>query len=338
MIYLSIVIPIRNEEKFIGETLSALAAQDYPRERFELLVVDGQSTDSTCAVVKEFMAANSEINVRLLDNPGVLSSCARNIGIKAAQGELIGVIDGHVYIPNDKLFFHMEQALKENNALCLSRPAPLDVPSIKKGPPFWIAVARKSWLGHSSKSYIYIDYTGFVDPMSAGFAYHRSVFARVGYFDESFDAAEDVEFHYRLKTAQIESFISPELLIYSYPRETLPALFKQQVRYGVGRARLIQKHPEAFTKETLIPVGVLFGSFLAVPASVLYAKMTVLSSLAIGIMGLYWLILLLTGFKESISRRTFLPGILVFLSIWSTHLGLGWGFIKTIFLPPKREQ
>lgn len=334
MIYLSIVIPIRNEEKFIGETLSSLAAQDYPRERFELLVVDGQSTDKTREKVAEFTKAHPGLNIRLLENPGLLSSRARNIGVKAAQGQLIGVIDGHVYIPSDKLFANMERAATENKALCLSRPAPLDVPSITDGLPFWIAMARKTWLGHSSQSFIYKEFTGFVDPVSAGFAYDRSVFDKVGYFDENFDAAEDVEFHYRLKKAGILSYIEPGLLIYSYPRDSLAALFRQQVRYGEGRARLMLKHPDAFTKETLIPIGIFLATLLLPLSFVAAGRFPLFAGLISLGMGVYLSVVLVTSLVESMRRNRFFPGFLIFSAIWLTHYGLGWGFTKRVLSPP----
>jgi glycosyltransferase involved in cell wall biosynthesis len=331
MIFLSIVIPIRNEEKFIGETLAALAAQDYPRDRFELLVVDGRSTDRTREVVDGFIKEHPDLNICLLDNPGLLSSRARNIGIKAAQGQLIGVIDGHVYIPTDKLFASMERSAVENKALCLSRPAPLNVPTITCGAPFWIAIARKTWLGHSSQSYIYKEFSGFVDPVSAGFAYDRSVFEMVGYFDENFDAAEDVEFHYRLKKAGILSYIEPGLLIYSYPRDSLRSLFRQQVRYGEGRARLILKHPDAFTKETLIPIGIFVVSLLWPLTTIFAGSYPLLTGLVTLGMGIYLSVVLITSLAESIRRGRFFPGFLIFAAIWVTHYALGWGFIKRVF-------
>lgn len=333
MIYLSIVIPIRNEERFIVETLQALVSQEYPRDRFELLVVDGRSTDATCQVVQDFIGKHPEVNIRLLDNPGLLSSRARNIGIKAAKGQLIAVIDGHVYIPTDKLFATMERAATENKALCLSRPAPLDVPTITGGVPYWIALARKTWLGHSSQSYIYKPYTGFVDPVSAGFAYDRSVFDTVGYFDEHFDAAEDVEFHYRLKKAGILSYIEPDLLIYSYPRNTLTALLRQQIRYGEGRARLLRKHPEAFTKETLVPIAILLATLLLPVALLLACRLPLLASMVMVPMALYLGILLATGLWAATRRGRFFPGFLIFAAIWITHVGLGWGFIKRFLSP-----
>lgn len=308
-----------------------LAYQDYPKDRFELIIVDGRSTDNTRAEVGKFIAQHRDINVRLLDNPGCLSSRARNIGVREAKGQLIGVIDGHVFMANGQLFKNMERLKERNNALCLARPAPLDVPGLEDGIPFWIAVARKSWLGHSRNSYIYRDFEGFVDPMSSGFAYDRSVFMRVGYFDESFDAAEDVEFHFRLKQAGIMAYTSPDLLIYSYPRESLLSLFHQQVRYGVGRARLVQKHVGGLSIETPMP-SLIFIFFVALPLAALLS----MHSSAIGVVYgtfllLYCLILLMTCIKEAMSKRRFFPGFLIATAIWITHMGLGWGFLKTIF-------
>jgi len=292
--------------------------------------VDGRSTDDTQRVVKGFIKDHPDVNVRLLDNPGILSSHARNIGVREARGELIGVIDGHVVIPSNQLFSSMDRLAKENNALCLARPAPLGVPGLDTGKAYWIAVARKSWLGHSRNSFIYSNYEGFVDPMSSGFAYHKSVFNRVGYFDESFDAAEDVEFHFRLKKAGIMAYTSPSLLIYSFPRESFKALFRQQVRYGEGRARLIKKHPDAFTKEVVIPPAV-FLFFLATPVGVLSLwLLPTAAPVYLVIFCLYWAILLSTGFYEALRRGRLFSGVLVAIGIWTAHMGLGWGFLKKI--------
>ena len=112
-IFLSIVIPVRNEEKFIQRTLESLVNQDFPRGRYELIVVDGRSTDLTVPIVQKFIADHPDVNIRLVDNPGILSSRARNIGIRMSKGQLIGVIDGHVYIPDNQLFTNMEKFKKE---------------------------------------------------------------------------------------------------------------------------------------------------------------------------------------------------------------------------------
>jgi succinoglycan biosynthesis protein ExoA len=339
VLYLTVIVPARNEEQFIGDTLGMLAAQDYPSDRFEILVVDGMSTDKTRDVVGQFMAAHPQINLRLLENPGRLSSCARNIGVRAARGKLIAVIDAHVHVPNIQLFRAMERLKEKSGALCLARPAPLLVPSIREGKAYWIAVARGSWLAHSARSYIYSDFEGFVDPQSSGFAYDREVFSRAGYFDESFDAAEDVEFHYRLLAAGIEAYTAPELTINSYPRSTIGGLFNQMVRYGVGRARLVRKHPQAFTWETLLPIAVLM-MFLGIgwtaavawwlpwPAALNLAGVAHYSALIAG-----------TAIVLALLRGRLLGGPVIAAAIAATHLGLAVGFLNGWFernRPPER--
>jgi succinoglycan biosynthesis protein ExoA len=329
-VYLSIVVPIRNEEDSIHQTLDSLERQNYPKDRYEVIVVDGQSSDGTRNVVEKFIGEHTEMSIRLLDNPGTLSSRARNIGIRAAHGELIAAIDGHVHIPNDRLLAAMERLKEEHGALCLARPAPLLVPTLARGKAFWIAVARKCWLAHSRNSYIYSGYEGFIDPVSSGFAYDRCVFERVGYFDEDFDAAEDVEFHHRLKAAGIHAYTSPELTIYSYPRQTLPALFRQMVRYGIGRARCLRKHHDSFTRELLIPPAI-FSFFAIFPLVVAIACVVP----AVGIVGAilllcYGMPVLATGMVEAARRRRFMPAFFVVVAIWTIHMGLGYGFLKTI--------
>lgn len=324
---LSVVVPIRNEEQRIPGTLEALVRQDYPKDRYEILVVDGQSTDETRRVVEEFIRGRSDANVRLLDNPGRLSSRARNIGVRAAHGELIAVIDGHVHIPNNRLFVRMMELKRRHQALCLARPAPLFPPRLGKGTGFWIAVARESWLAHGRGSYIYSDFEGFVNPLSSGFAYDRQVFEQVGYFDEVFDAAEDVEFHYRLNQAGIEAYTSADLTIYSYPRDSLRGLFRQMTRYGIGRARLIQKHPKSFTKETLIPLGV-FLFFAAFPLALLLGRwLPIAGGIYMVLLAIYGLMVGCTGLACALKRQQPLAGPLVGLAIWTTHMGLGWGLL-----------
>jgi succinoglycan biosynthesis protein ExoA len=328
-IFLSIILPIRNEEKFILETLKSLIYQDYPQDRFEIIVIDGQSTDKTIEYLNTFLEKDEIHNIRIFQNPGVLSSRGRNIGIKMAKGQLLAVIDGHVYIPNNQLFKKMEYFKTEFSALCLARPAPLDIPFLKTdNVAYWIACARKSWLGHSRNSYIYSDHEGYIDPMSSGFAYDRQVFDKIGFFDESFDAAEDVEFHYRLKEAGIRAYTSPDLLIYSYPRDSLKSLFKQQIRYGEGRARFIKKHPGGFTKETIIPAWI-FITFIIWPVLFLFSLKLALMLTSFII--LYSSIVFLTGIIQPIKNKKGRATVVIAAAIWTTHMGLGWGFIKKYF-------
>src|SRR5207248_6212188 len=85
--FVSIIVPCRNEEKHIGRCLESILANDYPKDRMEILVLDGMSEDGTREIVASYSQAYPI--VRLVDNPKKHIPVAMNVGIKAARGERI---------------------------------------------------------------------------------------------------------------------------------------------------------------------------------------------------------------------------------------------------------
>ena len=94
---LSVICPIFNEEKYIGQCIESIIKQDYPKEDLEVLFVDGMSTDNTREIVEQYSALYPYI--RLIDNPKRIVPPAMNIGIKASKGEIIIRIDAHAFFP-----------------------------------------------------------------------------------------------------------------------------------------------------------------------------------------------------------------------------------------------
>ena len=117
--FISVVMPVRNEALFIADTLRALVSQDYPPDRMEILVVDGQSDDGTQAIVREF--ASSYGKVKMLDNPKRWSSAARNIGVRNSTGQII-TIDGKPVVDPKTFSRHARQAKENDFPLMLERP------------------------------------------------------------------------------------------------------------------------------------------------------------------------------------------------------------------------
>jgi hypothetical protein len=128
---LSVVIPVRNEERHIGAVLDKLLEQDYPRDRIEIIVADGNSTDGTAEVVKRYAASN----VIYAPNPAQLSSAGRNVGVNKSRGDIIVFIDGHCEIPSRTLLSDTVELLAATRADCLARPQPLTVDNASLHPP-----------------------------------------------------------------------------------------------------------------------------------------------------------------------------------------------------------
>jgi polysaccharide deacetylase family protein (PEP-CTERM system associated) len=263
--FISIVVPVRNEERHLGSTLAQLLNQDYDPACYEILVADGRSTDGTCDIVRDLQAAHT--NLYLLDNPKKLASAGRNRAIEAARGDFIVIVDGHCELPGEHYLRDLATAFARSEAASLGRPQPLDV---TRATPLQraIALARSSWLGHNPSSLIYSTREEFVRPQSVAVAYRREVFATVGLFDESFDACEDVEFNHRIAKAGFSCYFAPQTRVLYHPRRGLVRLFRQMVRYGRGRVRLIRKHRETLSLPCLAPAAwlggtVVFGMFAA---------------------------------------------------------------------------
>lgn len=322
--FFSVVIPARNEEVCISEVLTSLLAQKYPADRFEILVADGMSTDGTKDIVEGY-SARSSVSVRYLQNPLQLSSAGRNQGVRNSRGEYILFIDGHSHIPSVSLLADSAAVFEKTGAHCLCRPQPLDPPG---NTTFQRAVAavRSSVLGHGRDSTIYdMEHEGFVAPMSSGACYRRAVFDRVGLYDETFDACEDVEFNFRVHQAGLRSYSSPRLQVKYYPRKNLRQLWRQMHRYGVGRFRLAHKHPSAGNVFQAVPALLVIWLILGCVFSFVFSTVRWLYFASL----LFYFGGILIGSFSILIRHGFRIGLLAPLIYLDVHLALGVGYLRS---------
>lgn len=332
--FITLVMPVRNESRFIKGTIHQILAQDYPPDRFEIIVADGMSDDTTRAIVTEIAAQHPQ--VRMLDNPARRSSAGRNVGFKNGKGDIFLVVDGHCYIPDNQLLNNTVACLEKSGAACLGRPQPLDPPGLTEFQKA-VALARASKLGHGGDSLIFGTYEGFASPVSNGATYRREVFDKVGYVDETFDACEDVEFNYRVEQAGFTCYTSPALTVRYYPRENLRGLMRQMIRYGTGRRTFTRKHPAALTLNQLIPAGFVVGLLITVSLLVVEAlsggaiggplPLTLLTSSLLLLYGFYVLIILVESVRIAAKNGWQYLRWLPFI-IFTVHFGLGWGFVR----------
>ena len=324
---ISVIMPVRNEAKHIHDTLTQIIKQDYPVDAFEVLVVDGESTDGTRAIVEAL--AKKHPQVRLLANPNRWSSAARNVGVQAAKGNLILIVDGHCHVPDEHLLEAVADAFKRSGADCLGRPQPQDIQnasSLQRA----IAAARSSWLGHHPSSFIYSSEERIVPAHSVAVAYRKEVFDDVGLFDESFDACEDVELNHRVDQANLRCLFTPKIAVHYEPRGSLRGLFRQLVRYGRGRVRLLRKHKDTLSLASLVPALFLLGLVVGLPLSLAAAP---LAWVYWGVLGLYAFAIIsvslgLAAFTQDWRVSLWAPAVFV-----TIHIATGWGLIREAILP-----
>lgn len=320
---ISVIVPVRNESKQIRQVVEGLCRQDYPRDEYEVLVVDGASDDDTAAIVESMRVEYPQL--QLHRNPRRLSSAARNIGVRHATGDYVIVVDGHCTIADSQHLRKLERAFVTSGADTIGRPQPL-VTSRPSGIQRCVSIARSSWLGHNPDSAIYTARESFVSPANVAVAYKRELFSEVGLFDERFDACEDVELNTRLAHAGRTCWFTPDIAVGYTPRSSLAGLFYQMIRYGRGRCRLARVHPGSLTLPALVPAALLvwlvvggIAAALSVWAAWLFAATMLVYGLVIG-----------TETLRSISAKFELGYVRVPVVFLTIHLGFGWGFLREL--------
>lgn len=326
---ISVILAVRNEEYHLPQVLEDLARQTLPKEQFEVIVVDGMSTDRTAEVAREFASQFPVFQLR--ENPRQLASAARNIGIVSAQGEYIIFIDGHCQIASDSMLADMLELFRQTGADVLCRPQPLTAEPMTTFQRA-VAIARASALGHGVDSTIYSDFEGEAAAASSGAAYRSQVFKKVGSFDERFDACEDVELNARADLSGLKAHMSPKLTVRYVARKGVAALWRQLFRYGVGRVRLLVKHPTTASPGTFVPPALAASVLLLIFWWLLYTPVAIVLSVLVG---LYLLVVLITSAALSIKHGLELfPKLLVIFP--AIHLALGFGFLTGPFAMLKR--
>ena len=259
----SVVLPIRNEARFIKACLERFLEQDYPRDRMEILVIDGSSDDETVAMVRDFQAQHPEANLRLFDNVKRIVPTALNIGIGAAKGNVIVRMDGHSFPAHDYVS-KCVAALRQSGAANAG-----GVLELVGATPFGRAVALASGhpLGAGDARYRVGGVKGFVDTVAFG-AFPRAVFEHVGLFDESLVRNQDDEMNMRLRAAGKRVFFDPSIRVQYSPRGTVRGLWSQYFQYGWWRLETMKRHPRALRWRQALPpamVAAFAGAAVVAP-------------------------------------------------------------------------
>jgi succinoglycan biosynthesis protein ExoA len=238
----SVVIPCFNEEQFIGTVLQNLAGQ-YQRGEYEIIVVDGQSTDATRSVIGGFATANPGLRISVVDNPARYIPVALNLGINAARGEFIIRMDAHS-VPSSNYVSRCVQLLKDEQASVVGMSwhiKPGDTSTVARA----IAMAVAHPFGVGDARYRLATTTAqFVDTVPFG-AFRKTLWQKVGGFNEDLLANEDYDFNYRVRQSGGKVLLDSQAHCDYFARPTISQLARQYWRYGSWKAQMLRLHPSS---------------------------------------------------------------------------------------------
>lgn len=253
----SIIIPCRNEEKHIAKCLDSIISQDYPKERIEILVVDGMSHDKTREIVDSYCKQYHYI--KRFDNLKKIAPSAMNIGIKNARGDLIIRMDAHNLYKSD----YVAKCVKYIHDYDVDNVGGiwLTVPSNDTTCAKSIALALSHSFGvGNSRFRIGIKTPELVDTVPFG-CYRKEVFAKIGLFDEDLVRNQDDEFNLRLIKNGGKILLAPEIISYYHARGSLKQLWNMYFQYGYFKPLVARKIGAILTLRQLMP-AILIGSLI----------------------------------------------------------------------------
>ncbi len=263
---ISVLLPILNEERTIKRCLDAIRAQDYPTNKLEILVIDGGSTDETLELVQQ--CAERDSRMRLLANPERLQAHALNVGIAAANGEIIVRVDGHTLIAPD----YVRQCVRLLHELAdqgVVNVGGLMRPIGETPVGCAIAAAGSSAFGvptafhHSAQAQ-------FVDTVYLG-AWPRALFAQIGSFNPAVNVNEDYEFNFRTRQAGGKLYLSPDIHSTYFCRQTYRELARQYFRYGRQKVEMLRRYPTSL-KIRHLAAPVFVATLVGLPILGLWAS------------------------------------------------------------------
>ncbi len=325
----SVIMPVRNDEKFVKRAIKSLLENDYPGDKVEILVVDGMSTDGTVKIVRELMSKDDRI--KLLKNPHVYTPHGLNIGIRNSSGEIIMIAGSHTSYSKNYIRECVNGIVNEGFDVVGGQMITLP----RSNTPKAVAIARvlSSRFGtgaaYRTKKF---DNDSTVEVDTVAYAlYKKSLFENVGLFNENLIRNQDIEMNIRISKNGGKIGLNPKAESYYYARDTYKGLFMNNFLNGFWVLWSLNFSKLAFRMRHLVPLFFVFG-FLVFLFS--YSLFKPLFWIFVGIYGLYLGIILEESIRFALEEkniRIFAHSILSFLILHVSY-GMGeiWGLIRFI--------
>lgn len=256
VVKISIIIPALNEEKMIGRCLESLTKLVFARDRFEVLVIDNGSRDRTLAIADSF---KDRLNLKVLQQAGVRISALRNLGARAATGDILAFLDADCLAPADWLD-QMLVLAPANGAGVLGA--------------HYLLPEDSSWVGRTWHRYQEAPKSGEVSHVPAGdLIMRREDFLKLGGFDETIQTNEDYELCERARKAGMDVRAFPQIgVIHLGTAQSLRVFFRKQAWHGTHVIKVFLRDVfRSHNRKAVFFAAYTLLSLLAVSAGVAWA-------------------------------------------------------------------
>jgi len=328
---ISIVLPVRNEEKYIINCLKSISSFRLPKDfNYEVLIVDGRSEDMTLELIKNYIFDNEQINIKIINNEKLTQAHGLNLAIDKVSGSRVLRLDAHCIYPKNYLYDLIETS-KRNNADNIG-----GIITTKPGGNSYSAglvqalTTHKFGVGDSGFR------TGAIesesDTVPFGF-FKKSIFDKIGFFDERLIRAQDYEFNRRIIECGGSIWLNPKISAIYFNQPSIFSFLKKQFfleapynAYMWHLSKYTFAYRHAITG--VFSTGVIGGLFLS-------NYFIIINNIFLSVMLFYFFLSILSSIQQAkrynrISYLITMPGSF-FLYHFIHGLGVIVGIIKILF-------
>ena len=288
MTKISVIIPTYNDSKDIRKCLRSLKKQTLKWGKdFEVIVVDGHSTDGTDEIAKEMGAkvVYEDIGTR---------GGACNVGAEYAKSDIIVFTDADAYFPSDWI----EKILKKFRETGADVVGGDDILGKDANDFERLMFSFDIFRGNPKNEREVINRLRGVDT-----AYKKRVFESVGGFNPKLASVEETEMHWRMHKMGYKMVFDPDIFVYHHRRRDMKGLIKQMIRNGIGRIVAIRHRPEMISLMDILPFTGLAAVIVAAIASVVYGSIWPVVGIFVLAMTYFLLKAFLVSLKSKNLRR-----------------------------------
>ena len=315
------LIPVLNEENNIQDSIDSIINLDYPKDKIEILLALGKSTDNTNEIIDTYKKKHPNL-IKTFENPTGNTAIGRNICIDHATGDLLMNYSAHAIAKTNLLTVLSKKLV--NSKVKIASVGCANVSPEKQN--FVARTAQAVFSSFIGGKNVFVqnaefDEERYTDHISFAL-YKKKPVVDVGKFDPAFWCGQDAELDLRLIQQGYKILFTPDTKVYHYKRSTLKALFKQMYRYGIARAKMSKKHPKTLKLFHLIGTGFIFGITLVL-------LLTVIQLFPFWVPLLLLVLYILTSIVSTSMATKKIGSILSSpLFAFIIHTGYGLGFLR----------
>ena len=318
--FVSIIIPTRNVGKFIGQCLESLNNLDYPKDKYEVIIADSESTDETPLIARKYGAI-------LVSTPKRSVCAGRNEGFKIAKGEIVAFSDADCvmdknWIKNSVKYFE-DPAIGGVGGPNLS---PADDTSFAKAVSF--ILNQPLFLAGSVYGRVLKNIREVKSLPGCNIILKKEALNKVMPVDETILGGEDFFMNQKIRQSGYRLIYTPDTFVWHYHRATPKKFFKQIYRYGISRL-IIGKKDRGMINQMHVIVG--FGVPILAATAVFLIIFSPVLLAYIALSGAVFMLIyaMLAWFKlKSFRTALWVPAAITILFLaWSS------GFLRELFYP-----